>query len=62
MMLEWVKLLVDFIPNNDPTKLCEFPIKWNFFHGLGAISQLWIFYIPSTIRPKKRQEEKYWEY
>jgi hypothetical protein len=41
MMLEWVGPIVDFIPNNDPTKLCKFPIRCNF-HGLGAISQLWI--------------------
>jgi hypothetical protein len=50
MMFEWVGPIVDFIDNNNPTKLCKFPIRYNF-HGPGAISQLWIFYIP------RRQEE-----
>ena len=61
MMLEWVGPIIDFIPKNDPAKLCKFPIRCNF-HGPGAISRLWIFYIPSTTIPKRRQEEKYWEY
>jgi hypothetical protein len=57
MMLEWVGSIVDFIDNNNPTKLCKFPIRYNF-HGPGAIFQLWIFYIPNLQQPDQREVKK----